>query len=105
MAACHTTPRRHQTVTRRFVIVFVLPPSLVFDLFFKARALMVRLCFSAPKLHAQRVRNIQEQIRAWRQRGDGTKLCTARGGWQSISPGYRKYKAHSTQISVRACVV
>lgn len=28
------------------------------------------------------------------------QLCTARGGWQSVSPGYRPYKKNSTKINV-----
>merc|ERR1711871_656257 len=40
------------------------------------------------------------QIEKWKEAGGTKKLCTARGGWQSISPGYRQYKSYSTQIRV-----
>ncbi len=83
-----------------FVIVFVLPFSLLFDVFFAVRARVIQHFFSAPELHAKRLAHISAQIRAWKERGDGTKLCTARGGWQSISPGYRSYKKSSTQIAI-----
>jgi hypothetical protein len=83
-----------------FVMFFVLPFSLLFDVLFAVRAFVVMKMFSAPELHMKRVEEIAEQIRAWKAKGDGTKLCTARGGWQSISPGYRSYKASSTQIAV-----
>lgn len=83
-----------------FVIFFVLPFSLLFDVFFSLRARVIMAFFSAPELHEQRVADIQKQVRAWKEKNDGTKLCTARGGWQSISPGYRKYKSTSTKISV-----
>jgi len=82
-----------------FVVLFVLPLSLAFDVFFAARAWCIRIFFSAPELHDKRVEKICEDIHRWRERGDGTKLCTARGGWQSISPGSRSYKKHSTQIA------
>lgn len=83
-----------------FVIFFVLPFSLLFDIFFAVRARLIMLFFSAPKLHEERVKDVVEQIKQWRKSGSGTRLCTARGGWQSISPGYRSYKMHSTQIRV-----
>jgi delta24-sterol reductase len=83
-----------------FVIFFVLPISLAFDLFFALRARFIMSFFSAPNLHEERVAHIQKQVREWSSKNDGTKLCTARGGWQSISPGYRKYKSTSTQIEV-----
>ena len=83
-----------------FVIFFVLPISLTFDLFFAIRARFIMAFFSAPELHEERVGFIQKQLRDWAAKNDGTKLCTARGGWQSISPGYRKYKSTSTRIEV-----
>ena len=83
-----------------FVICFVLPMSLLFDLFYYFRERYIRLFFSAPKLHDERVRKIQREIQEWKDRNDGTTLCTARGGWQSISPQYRLYKNKSTRINV-----
>ena len=56
--------------------------------------------YSAPLLHTKRVEGITAQIKKWKSDGLKTRLCTARGGWQSISPGMRTYKQHSTQISV-----
>lgn len=46
------------------------------------------------------MQEIVQQIKAWKKRADGTKLCTARPGWESISPGYRAYKKTSTRIRV-----
>lgn len=46
------------------------------------------------------MRDIQQQIRDWKASGGKSRLCTARGGWQSISPGYRSYKELAHQISV-----
>ena len=83
-----------------FVIFFVLPFSLLFDVFFAIRSKVIMAFFSAPEEHEKRVEYIQQQIREWATKGDGTKLCTARGGWQSISPGFRKYKSTSTRIEV-----
>mmetsp|Transcript_11811 Transcript_11811/g.13613 ORF Transcript_11811/g.13613 Transcript_11811/m.13613 type:complete len:548 (+) Transcript_11811:97-1740(+) len=83
-----------------FVLIFVLPFSLLFDVYYSFRAWAVRKFYSAPKLHEQRVKGIQAQIKQWREENKGTKLCTARGGWQSISPSLRPYKQKATGISI-----
>lgn len=83
-----------------FVTVFVLPISLAFDVFFATRAWVVLKLYSAPKLHKQRTSAIREQILAWKASGSNTKLCTSRGGWQSISLSTRPYKKTSTSIDV-----
>ena len=72
-----------------------------------------RSCFSAARpwvsrppsserlpRHKQRVSEIQDQVLCWKKKGSQRRLCTARGGWQSISPGYRAYKKKSTKISI-----
>lgn len=83
-----------------FVIFFVLPFSILFDIYFYFRAIAIRKFYSAPLLHKQRVREIQDNVLAWKKKGSQRRLCTARGGWQSISPGYRAYKKKSTKISI-----
>jgi len=89
------------TEHRSWLVLFVVAPmSKVFDIVLRFRAWYIQTFFSAPELHNQRVADIVEQVRAWRERNDGTKLCTARPGWESISPGYRAYKKTSTRISI-----
>ena len=89
------------TEHRSWLVIFVVAPmSLIFDTVLKFRAWYVQTFFSAPELHNQRVADIVAQIQAWREKNDGTKLCTARPGWESISPGYRAYKASSTRIRI-----
>lgn len=89
-----------------FVTVFVLPISLVYDVLFRVRSLVVMALYSAPEQHAKRVEGIQRQILAWdaKQKANPgetpTKLCTSRGGWLSISPSMRTYKKHATTIDV-----
>ena len=83
-----------------FVLFFVLPFSLMFDVYFALRAFLIMKFYSAPHLHAQKVSKIQKQVKAWNDSGEKTKLCTARGGWQSISPQMRKYKNKSTRIHI-----
>jgi delta24-sterol reductase len=83
-----------------FVTFFVLPLSLGFDLWFNARAWFVMKLFSAPALHVKRVQGVADQILNWKKLGAKGKLCTARGGWQSISPGNRDYKKKAQQIEI-----
>lgn len=72
----------------------------MFDVYFALRAFLIMKFYSAPHLHAQKVSKIQKQVKAWYDSGKKTKLCTARGGWQSISPQMRKYKNKSTRINI-----
>jgi len=83
-----------------FVIFFVLPISLAFDFIFAIRAWAIMKFYSAPELHESRVKDIQKQIKDLAANGDTRPLCTARGGWQSISPGYRSYKSKSAQVKI-----
>ena len=87
-----------------FVVFFVVPLSLMFDAFFAVRAWIVLKFYSAPELHEERVRDIQAQVKVWctneKLRASKPRMCTARGGWQSISPGFRDYKSKSYQVRV-----
>lgn len=56
-----------------FVCLFLLPLSILFDVYYQLRAWAVRRLHSAPRLHAQRVRHIQGQVGPARHRGGGEK--------------------------------
>lgn len=45
-----------------FVCLFLLPLSLIFDVYYYVRAWLIFKMCSAPKLHDQRVRDIQRQV-------------------------------------------
>lgn len=45
-----------------FVCLFLLPLSVVFDVYYYVRAWIIFKMCSAPKLHDQRVRDIQRQV-------------------------------------------
>lgn len=81
-------------------MIFVLPFSLLFDIFFSIRAFLVVHFYQAPHLHERKVKLIQKEVQTWFEKKSNTKLCTARGGWQSISPQLRTYKNKSTRIKV-----
>jgi delta24-sterol reductase len=82
------------------VIAFVLPMSLIFDVFFYLRSQFILWSNSAPGLHDLRVQNIQEQVRQWNAAGRKQKLATARPGWVTISPKYSEYKHDKFHIKV-----
>ncbi|XP_076873148.1 delta(24)-sterol reductase [Brachyhypopomus gauderio] len=75
-----------------FVCLFLLPLSVMFDVYYYARAWIIfRMC-SAPKLHEQRVRDVQRQVREWRKDGGRSHMCTGRPGWLTVSLRVGKYK-------------
>ena len=89
------------TEHRSWLVLFVVAPlSKVFDFIMRFRAWYIETFLSAPELHNQRVAGIVAQVKAWRDKNDGTKLCTARPGWMSIAPGSREYKKTSTCINI-----
>lgn len=92
-----------------FVVFFVVPLSLVYDLSFRLRAWVIYKFYSAPTLHRKRVEEISKNIKQYQEgcaQKEGAlqevqkKLCTARGGWESISPGFRDYKKKSQCIPI-----
>lgn len=83
-----------------FVLLFLLPLSLVYDAFFYVRNKIVFRLRSAPRQHDARVKDVQRQIAAWASSGSKQKLCTARPGWQNMSFRRGKYKKTHFNVSV-----
>lgn len=55
-----------------FVCLFLLPLSLIFDIYYYVRAWVVFKLSSAPRLHGQRVRDIQKQVSGAGRGGSGS---------------------------------
>lgn len=72
-----------------FVCLFLLPLSLIFDIYYYVRAWVVFKLSSAPRLHEQRVRDIQKQVsvpgRAPEPRARGTGPCASTAGREARS--------------------
>uniref|UniRef100_A0AAX7TVT1 Delta(24)-sterol reductase n=1 Tax=Astatotilapia calliptera TaxID=8154 RepID=A0AAX7TVT1_ASTCA len=83
-----------------FVCLFLLPLSVIFDAYYYARAWLIFKMCSAPKLHDQRVRDIQRQVRDWRKEGTKTYMCTGRPGWLTVSLRVGKYKKTHKNIMI-----
>ncbi|GAB6032196.1 Delta(24)-sterol reductase [Chamberlinius hualienensis] len=83
-----------------FVLFFLLPLSVIYDIFFYMRNRIVFTLRSAPKLHDRRVRNVQQQVREWKDAGAKVPMCTARPGWQTMSLRVGKYKKSMHAIKI-----
>ncbi|KAK4014273.1 hypothetical protein OUZ56_026805 [Daphnia magna] len=83
-----------------FVCFFLLPLSLVYDIYHLARSWVIFKLNSAPKKHDERVKFVQQQVREWNQQGRSTPMCTARPGWQTISFRQPKYKKTLFNVKV-----
>ncbi|XP_046455631.1 delta(24)-sterol reductase-like [Daphnia pulex] len=83
-----------------FVCFFLLPLSLVYDIYHLARSWIIFKLNSAPKKHDERVKFVQKQVREWNQQGRNTPMCTARPGWQTISFRQPKYKKTLFNVKV-----
>ncbi|XP_050995101.1 delta(24)-sterol reductase [Labeo rohita] len=83
-----------------FVCLFLLPLSVVFDVYYYLRAWIIFKMCSAPKQHDQRVRDIQRQVREWKNEGGKKHMCTGRPGWLTVSLRVGKYKKTHKNIMI-----
>jgi len=91
----------HVIIHYRWVFVlFLLPLSCLYDLYFYTRSWIVFSLNSAPAKHQEKVQIIQKQIREYQSSGGGVGMCTARPGWQTISPQNMAYKNRMYPIKV-----
>jgi len=91
----------HIIINYRWVFVmFLLPVSFFYDMYFAMRSFIIFKLNSAPQKHLEKVRNIQNQIKEWRDSGMLKPMCTARPGWQTISPQNMAYKSRMHGIHI-----
>ncbi|XP_026883717.2 delta(24)-sterol reductase [Electrophorus electricus] len=83
-----------------FVCLFLLPLSVVFDVYYYVRAWVIFKMCSAPKLHAERVRAVQRQVRDWKKENRKVHMCTGRPGWLTVSLRVGKYKKTHKNITI-----
>lgn len=83
----------HMIINYRWMFVlFLLPISFLFDVWFYMRNRIIFALNSAPTSHAKKLRDIQKQIRKYHASGSQAGMCTARPGWQTVSPQNMNYK-------------
>ncbi|GBP61763.1 hypothetical protein EVAR_96007_1 [Eumeta japonica] len=85
---------------RWILVLFLLPMSAIWKVYSIIRNYLVFKLNSAPKLHDKKVKNVQKQIKKWHAAGRGTRLCTARPTWQTMSFRQGVYKKSFTNIEV-----
>ena len=91
----------HVIIHYRWVFVmFLLPVSLCYDIYSALRSYIVFKMNSAPTKHLEKVKEVQRQVRQWKDSGADQPMCTARPGWQTISPQNMDYKKRMHQIKV-----
>lgn len=91
----------HVIVHYRFIFVmFLLPVSCLYDLWFYTRSKIVFALSSAPNRHKEKVAHVQQQVRDYQTTGGGRGMCTARPGWQTISPQNMSYKSRMFPVKI-----
>lgn len=91
----------HVIIHYRWVFVmFLLPISLCYDIYSAVRNYVVFTMSSAPTKHLEKVKDVQRQVKDWQDLGSVKPMCTARPGWQTISPQNMDYKKRMHGISV-----
>ncbi|XP_036354865.1 LOW QUALITY PROTEIN: delta(24)-sterol reductase-like [Octopus sinensis] len=83
-----------------FVCLFLLPASIIFDLFF---AIYEKLSFflTANKSdHNDNVNNVIRQVRQWNNEGRKRFMCTSKPSWKAVSVKDSKYKSKYYKINV-----
>ena len=86
------------------VIFIVLPLSFIFDLMWK---LHVWLTKSDPRAHDTRVASVQRAVERWAKSDRSKRMCSARPGWQTLSPRHAQFKKdmHTVDLSKLNCIV
>lgn len=97
----YETVTEHVMIHYRWVFVmFLLPLSLCYDVYMAVRSHIIFKMNSAPTKHLQKVKDVQKQVRQWRDNGSIKPMCTARPGWQTMSPQNMDYKNRMHKINV-----
>ncbi|CAJ0955959.1 unnamed protein product, partial [Mesorhabditis belari] len=85
------------------ILFFVLPASLIFDLFVRVRIWVNRKFLEKSSTHENRVETIQQRVKVWNSTpsSDRKLLCTSRPNWQSLSTTFfDKTKCHQIPVDL-----
>ncbi|XP_011499083.1 PREDICTED: delta(24)-sterol reductase-like [Ceratosolen solmsi marchali] len=82
-----------------FVVFFLLPLSVIYEIYSLARNWLIFKLNTAPQQHEKRVKIIQRQVKEWKAKFSNRQMCTARPGWQTMSFRQGRYK--SSMFNVR----
>jgi len=82
-----------------FIIIFLIPMNIVYDLVMKLRTDYLLYKFSRNK-HEDRVKFIQEQVLKWKKSGSKKPMVTARPGWHTMSQKGADWKEDCSKIKI-----
>lgn len=68
-----------------FVCFLLLPMSVIFEFYLAFRNWLIFQMKSAPRMHDEKVKKIQNEIKSWNDEGRERKMCTGRPGWMTMS--------------------
>ncbi len=83
-----------------FLAFTMVPLSFAHDQYSRVANLYCRLFLATPHLHDARVREVQQQVRAWNAAGRRQLMVTARPPWHSVSLRVESYKGGCEKIRV-----
>ncbi len=84
-----------------FVVLFVLPASLMFKAYMRTRNRLVFWLNSAPEKHDDKVKQVQQQVKNWHKETSGNiPMCTARPAWLAMSLKQGNYKKTHYQVDI-----
>lgn len=83
-----------------FVVFFLLPISILYELFIFIRNWISFKLHIAPLKHDKRVKYVQQQVKEWKSKHSDKQMCTARPGWHTMSFRRGRYKATMFNVDV-----
>jgi hypothetical protein len=83
-----------------FVVLFLLPLSVAFEIYSFVRNWLIFKLNTAPQQHEKRVRNVQRQVKDWKDKFSNQQMCTARPGWQTMSFRQGRYKSSMFNVHI-----
>ena len=82
------------------VAATALPASFLFERARVTRDVLYARFGASPEKHDERVRHVQEQVRAWNASGSERPMCTARPAWLTMSTRTSTYKQDCNHIEI-----
>lgn len=86
-----------------FATIFLLPVSVLYNIYRWVRWQWVIWINAAPRLHQQRIQQVMQQILTWQRDGCSQKLTTSRSGWVAMSELVPAYKKTHRAIRMNMC--
>jgi hypothetical protein len=83
-----------------FLALTMVPLSFAHDQYSRVSNLYSRAFLATPHLHDARVREVQQQVRAWNEAGRRQLMVTARPPWLSVSLRVESYKDSCEKIRI-----